>query len=65
MPPKKKSLKSEMERIDKQIAFSKGLEMHVPLSDSEAIPIRSFVTNDIEGYFLEFGKIQKFEKPEE
>ena len=46
------------EQIDEwhTLLKSNGLKMRTPLSDSERIPVRAFVTYDIGDYFLEFDK---------
>ena len=39
-----------------------GLEIHEPLSESETIPVKAFVTYDVAGYFLEFDWFPEHEK---
>ena len=42
--------------------IEQGLEMREPLSQSETIPVKAFVTYDIAGYFLEFDWFPEHEK---
>ncbi len=42
--------------------IGKGLEIRDPLSQSETIPVKAFVTYDVAGYFLEFDWFPENEK---